>query len=351
MRTALVALSVRGAMGQYLEALARPLSERLELHLFVPEHYDGDAGQAILHRFPTGRTRLEALRQFLNPLSAKRIWKELRMVDPEGIHLFNGEGYPWGCLFAYWAKRDDKPFIITIHDPEPHPGNIIELLNAHLRRVTMIKATRIHVHSTHFAGEIAKQGISKQQLHVIPHGSIAGRFTRYLTKEVAREPMVLFFGRLEAYKGLDTLVEAGLMLGGKPKVAIAGPGKLPSNLLKVIHDQSAIFELHNRYLTDEDVARLFQRASVCILPYHQVTQSSVPLIAAAFGVPVVGSALGGFLDDIPRVNGLLVPSGDPRALAQGITKALDLVPYYPRELEFEELSNSFVTMYRSCLSS
>jgi len=86
-----------------------------------------------------------------------------------------------------------------------------------------------------------------------------------------------------------------------------------------------------------------------VLPYRQVTQSSVPLIAAAFGVPVVASALGGFIDDVPRVNGLLVPPCDSRALAQGIAKAMGLVPSYPRELEFDELSHRFVEMYHDSL--
>lgn len=349
MKVALTALSVRGAMGQYLEALVRPLSQRIEVHLFVPEHYAGDAGQAVLYRFLTGKTKLKALCRFFNPVSAKKIWKEIQRFSPDVIHLFNGEGYPWGILFAYWAKSEGIPLVVTVHDPEPHPGNIFEFLNARLRRATLVHASRIHIHNKHFIEPMVKQGILREKLYIIPHGSIAKRFTRYINKGVTREPMALFFGRLTAYKGLDTLVEAGLILKGKLKVTIAGPGKIHKSLLKVIQSHPEVFELHNRYLTDEEVAQLFQRASVCVLPYRQVTQSSVPLIAAAFSVPVVASALGGFLEDIPRVNGLLIPPGDPHALAQGIIKAMDLVPHYPRELEFEELSDSFVEMYRRSL--
>ncbi|MBT9169709.1 MAG: D-inositol-3-phosphate glycosyltransferase [Actinobacteria bacterium] len=182
------------------------------------------------------------------------------------------------------------------------------------------------------------------------HGSLAERSTRYFNGEATREPLTVFFGRVEAYKGLDVLVEAGLMLDGGLKVVIAGPGKLPAKLLKTIRHHSKVFDLHNRYLSDEEVAALFQRASVCVLPYRQVTQSSVPLIAAAFGVPVVASALGAFLDDVPRVNGLLVPPGNSLALAQGIAKAMDHVPHYPRELEFAALSHWFVEMYRHSLT-
>jgi glycosyltransferase involved in cell wall biosynthesis len=336
-------------MGQYLEALVPPLSERTEVHLFVPDHYVGDTGRAALHRFLTGKTKLEALRRLLNPAAAKGVWKELQAFSPDVIHLFNGEGYPWGLLFAHWAKKDNVPFVVTVHDPEPHPGNIFDLLNAGLRRVTLACATRIHLHNDRFVDVIAKQGVPSERLYVIPHGSLAERFTRYFNGETAREPVALFFGRLEAYKGLDVLVEAGLMLEGGLKVVIAGPGKLPGKLLKTIRYHSKVFELHNRYLSDEEVARLFQRASVCVLPYRQVTQSSIPLIAAAFGLPVVASALGAFLDDVPRVNGLLVPPGDSLELAQSIVKAMGLISHYPKEIEFEELSHRFIEMYRDSL--
>lgn len=350
MRVAIVALSVRGAMGQYIEALAEALSQHVEVHLFVPNHYIGDTNRPLLHRFLTGKTKVQAFFRFINPVLAKRVWEEIINIKPDIFHLFNGEGYPWSLLFVRWAQRSGIPVVITVHDPEPHPGNFLEFLNALLRRATLTFATGIHIHNFCFTETMVKQGIPKEKLYVIPHGSLAERFIQHVnkSKEVTKEPLVLFFGRLEAYKGLDILLEAGFILKGRLKVTIAGPGKLPKKLLKAIHNHPELFELHNRYLSDDEVAYLFKRASVCVLPYRHVTQSSVPLIAAAFGVPVVASAIGGFLEDIPRVNGLLVPPGDPYALAQGIIKAMDLVPYYPRELEFKELSNSFIKMY-SCL--
>lgn len=351
MKVACIALSVRGAMGQYLEALVLPLSKQTEFHLFVPDHYVGDIGSAVLHQFLTGTTKLEALRRLLNPIAAKRVWRRLQAVRPDVIHLFNGEGYPWSLLLARWANEDGIPFVVTVHDPEPHPGSVLDHLNACLRRITLHYATMIHLHSSRFAGSLVKQGVSNQKLHFIPHGSLAKRFISHLNVETVRESMVLFFGRLESYKGLDVLVEAGLILDGRLKVVIAGPGKLPNKLQKTIHSNPEIFELQNQYLSDKEVACLFQRASVCVLPYNQVTQSSVPLIATAFGVPVVASALGGFLDDVPRVNGLLVPPGDSRALAQGIIKAIGLIPSFPRELDFEELSYKFIQMYRNSLNS
>ncbi|RTG92818.1 glycosyltransferase family 4 protein [Thermus scotoductus] len=330
-------------MGQYLEALSAALSGRINLSLFVPQHFQGETGQASVHRFVTGRNRRDGLMRLLNPVAAFRIWKAVSSTKPDVVHLFNGEGYPWSLLWARWAEQDGIPLVVTLHDPEPHPGNLWETLNARLRRHVLKRARSVHVHSQVFLEVTKAQGA--KEVKVIPHGSLAERFLRYRKEGVEREPLALFLGRLEFYKGLDILVEAGMRLGGRLRVAIAGPGRLPSDLLKLIRSHPQIFELHNRYLEDREVSELFQRASVCVLPYRQVTQSSLPLISAAFGVPVVASALGGFLEDVPRVGGILVLPEDPEALARGMLEAMQRTPRFPPELRFSELASEFVAWY------
>jgi glycosyltransferase involved in cell wall biosynthesis len=221
------------------------------------------------------------------------------------------------------------------------------MLNACLRGFVIRRAHGIHLHTARFAENLVKQGVEKKRIYVIPHGSFAPLFLPYRQDGVKREPLVLFFGRLEYYKGLDLFVEAGLLTAGGLRFAIAGPGKLSPRIVERIKTYPDIFEIYNRYLTEVEVAHLFQRASVCVLPYRQATQSSVPLIAAAFGVPVVATALGGFLDDVPRVNGVLVPPGDVKRLVQGIGEALNRNPRYPQELEFTSLAEKFAQWYNA----
>jgi len=344
MRVALISLSIRGAMGQYVEALAQALSQKTELHLFVPVHFNGaECGAAITHRFVTGDSRLRALARLLNPVGALAVWQQIRTVRPDIVHLFNGEGYPWALLWARWAARDGLPFVVTLHDPDPHPGNLWEWLNAQLRRHVLVRARSVHVHAQCFVEVARAQGA--RMVKVIPHGSLAQRYLRYKQEGIVREPLVLFFGRIQAYKGLDLLIEAASYLTKGMRVVIAGPGKLSSKLLSHIRSRPDQFELHNYYLPDHEVTRLFQRASVCVLPYRQATQSSVPLIAAAFGVPVVATAVGAFVEDVPRVGGILVHPNDPRSLARAITEAIGRTPTYPQELEFCHIFEHFVKWY------
>lgn len=331
-------------MGQYLEALAQPLAEWVELHLFVPQHFEGDTGKAQIHRFRTGQSRREALVRLLDPRAGLRVWHQVRALGPDLVHLFNGEGYPWAPIWAYRAEREELPLLLTLHDPEPHPGNPWEWINARLRGFVLRRAQGVHVHSLRFVEVAEAQGA--RAVAVIPHGSLAPRFLRYRQEGIRHEPLALFFGRLETYKGIDLLVEASLRLQGRLRVAIAGPGELSEPVLNTLRSRPDIFELHNGFLSEAEVALLFQRASVCVLPYKQATQSSVPLIAAAFGVPVVATELGGFVEDVPQVGGLLVPPGEPEALAQGMLKALGHKPVYPVELEFSRVASKFIEWYK-----
>lgn len=350
MRVALAAFSVKGAMGQYLEALTEALSELVEVHLFVPHHYDGKTGKATLHLFETGFNKREAFLRLINPYFGWCFWQQIEKVKPDIIHLVNGDPYPWTVLGVHWAKFKGLPILMTIHDPEPHPGSFIDAAMSLTRSYTMLRVTGVHIHSKSFLERVIQLGVSPSRIGVIPHGSLAQRFISYRQKDVLREAVALFFGRFEAYKGLDNLVEASLQLKGELRVIIAGPGQLPHSLLQTIVAHPEVFELHNRYLQEAEVALLFQRASVCVLPYHQATQSSLPLISAAFGTPVVATAVGGFLEDVPLVNGLLVPPANPEALAQGIREAVGRTAYYPKDYEFDVIAQKFVNFYNEVYS-
>lgn len=345
MRVAIAALSARGAMGQYLEILGVELSKLVDLHMFVPIHFNGaEKGGATIHYFVTGPRRFQALQRFANPLAALTTWRQIRETAPDLLHIFNGEGYPWALVWAWQAERQRIPMVVTVHDPEPHPGNFWESLNAALRPFVIKRARSVHVHSACFADTILAQGA--KSVVVIPHGSLAARFVRYRRPGVPRERMVLFFGRLEWYKGIDVFVEAIIALDGKFRAVIAGPGRLSGPLLNKIQSRPDLFNLRASYLSDAEVADLFQRASVCVLPYRQASQSSIPLIAAAFGTPVVATAVGAFVEDVPRVGGKLVPPGDAHALAKAIVEAVEIVPIYPKDLEFCCLAGRFLEWYK-----
>jgi glycosyltransferase involved in cell wall biosynthesis len=83
------------------------------------------------------------------------------------------------------------------------------------------------------------------------------------------------------------------------------------------------FVVLNERIPDEQVAQLFQEASVVVCPYIEASQSGVLALANAFGKPVVATTVGGIPEMIQHgKTGLLVPPRDARSLAEAVVTLL-----------------------------
>ena len=75
-------------------------------------------------------------------------------------------------------------------------------------------------------------------------------------------------------------------------------------------------QIINRYVANEEVVPIFERADVLVLPYLSASQSGVARIALSNGLPVIASSVGGLSETIiDGVNGMLFTPGDSGALA------------------------------------
>jgi glycosyltransferase involved in cell wall biosynthesis len=143
----------------------------------------------------------------------------------------------------------------------------------------------------------------------------------------ATDRAVLLFGRLSAYKGLSILYEALPIVAQRVpgiQVDVAGelvPGfQLPS---PPVLNNGAGLRVSPHYMDNSRLAALVQQASVVVCPYIDATQSGVVLTSYALGRPVIASAVGGLPEYIRHgQTGLLVPPGDPAALAAAIERVL-----------------------------
>jgi glycosyltransferase involved in cell wall biosynthesis len=148
--------------------------------------------------------------------------------------------------------------------------------------------------------------------------------------KLEREPYtLLFFGRIWPYKGLNYLLEAMPLIAEKipqVKLIIAGKGESLQQYLSNGYDQSHL-EIINDFIPLTDVAGLFQRSALSILPYIEASQSGVANLSYGMGVPVVASNIGGLGELVNSgKDGLLVPAGDVQALADAIICLLSDIP-------------------------
>src|SRR5207237_217307 len=149
---------------------------------------------------------------------------------------------------------------ITAHDVlprEPRPGQ----LRAQKRLYE--RADAVVVHSHHGRERLVVDlEIDPEKVHVIPHGA----FTHLaeldgwpLPDELAsvEKPVVLFFGLLRPYKGVDTLLEAWRGIGDA-ELWIVGMPRMPLGSLRSTAPPNVRWI--NRFVDDEEVPALFRRA-------------------------------------------------------------------------------------------
>ncbi len=140
------------------------------------------------------------------------------------------------------------------------------------------------------------------------------------------DEVVLFFGYVRRYKGLDTLLEAWPRVRARrPRAVLVVAGEFyedagPYRLLAERAGGEPAVRLLERYLPDEEVEAVFKAADVVVLPYRSATQSGVTHVAYALGVPVITTDVGGLAETVTPATGLVVPPDNPEALAAAIVR-------------------------------
>lgn len=152
-----------------------------------------------------------------------------------------------------------------------------------------------------------------------------------LDKQIARKQLglntddkiVLFFGLIRKYKGLDMLLDAfnELKQDKSIKLVIAGEfyeDKQPYlDAIERYQIQGQVI-LHDRFIANEDVKLYFSAADLVALPYRSATQSGVTQVSFHFEVPTLVTNVGGLGEIIPdKVAGYVVESNGT-AIASGI---------------------------------
>ncbi|HDQ73653.1 MAG TPA: glycosyltransferase family 1 protein [Chloroflexi bacterium] len=304
----------------YAVQLSNALSEVCEVSLFfpytTPEIYTGLIKPGVnFHSLHTSR-----LRDPRNMLMIASLFKTLRQLRPDVVHQLGW--HPW--LNLALPLFPDIPRVTTIHDASVHPGDKESFTFFQNRQWR--GAARIIVH----AEEIKRQmiegcGAPASKIHVIPIGAYSLLRAWRSDPPIDQSPTILFFGRIWDYKGLQYLIEAEPLITQQvpnARIVIAGQGESFDKYEQMmVHKEH--FIVHNYYIPDKMVSRLFEEASVVALPYVEASQSAVLAIAYAFGKPVVATTVGG----IPEVlqhgeTGFLVPPRDAKSLAQAIINLL-----------------------------
>jgi glycosyltransferase involved in cell wall biosynthesis len=219
------------------------------------------------------------------------------------------------------------PRVMTAHYILPPRPNRRQVRAAHRVFAAM---DAVVAHSEHGAARLRDEvGLDANRVRVIPHGAFD-----YLTKlpgekplppelEGAEGPVILAFGLLRPYKGIENLLEAYRgMVAAVPAPAelwiVGNPRMDVAPLRELAARAGGRVRFVTRFVEDAEIPAIFRRADLLVLPYLDAEHSGVLYTGLAFGKPMVLSAVGGFPEVAEAGAARLVPPGDTPALATAL---------------------------------
>jgi len=225
----------------------------------------------------------------------------------------------------------------TVHDVTPLNENKLD----HFFSLLVYKsADLLFVHSNSNKRVLAQQiKLNEDKIKVVPHGDFDTYIPdRVITKLEARrffsliqeQNVILFFGAIKEYKGVDILLNSLFLTSKKINnlvLIIAGspdPIELKFEYRKIISrlpkEINIIF--HDGFIPNADIEKYFIASDVVVLPYRRISHSGVLHLAYSFGRPVIATNVGDFEETIEEgKSGFLLSSNGEKNLSEKIIQA------------------------------
>lgn len=242
-------------------------------------------------------------------------------------------GFCFATIAALAHRRGRKDILVIVDNLLPHernPGDLL-LAKTFFRYCTMAITQSGTVHR-----EFAELFPSIPQ-KLLPHPTYE-QFGQRLEKEEARRrvgvpvdaKVLLFFGFVRKYKGLDSLLAAMPEIVRRlPDVHLLVVGEFfddPAPYMEQIRSGGVEphVTVHNRYVANDEVLEWFSAADMLVLPYHSATNSGIVMIGYNFAVPAIVTDVGSLSEVvIDGRTGFVLAEATPDAIASAVERMYD----------------------------
>lgn len=315
----------------------------IDISLIVIEDYI-DNGITDYPLLPLGPSRAKSVSKYKKIFKYYNylldIYKLIRKEKYDVIHFQYFRRLRIESLYFLMLKSIRIKLAHTVHDVTPLNKS---KLDHFFSLLVYKKADILFVHSNSNKRTLAQQiKLDEEKIKVAPHGD----FDTYIpdqivTKSVAREffglsqeqNVILFFGAIKEYKGLDillnslsfaskkinnlTLIIAGMTGDAETRNIVLKCkdiiSKLPPQITVIFHDQ---------FIPNAEVAKYFIASDVVVLPYRRISHSGVLHLAYSFGRSVIATNVGDFAEAIEEgKSGFVLSSNSPENLSEKIIQA------------------------------
>lgn len=280
---------------------------------------------------------------FLAPLAARKL-------KPDIIHAVL-ESYAGAAMVQsrFWVKNAKR--LLTCQST--NTTAMLKRMHQYADRVTVISS---------FLQERARK-FGRTDAVLIPNGISFAKIQSECEKYDKVPGRVLFVGRLEKMKGVDTLLHAFAKVSDTAHLRIIGKGSQRSELERMVEENE---EIRDRvtfagYIPAEHVLKEFAQAEVFCGLSRKEALGNVFIEAQAAGCAVVAARTEGIVDIIEHnKNGILVPVDNPDAAAVALEDVLhntelrmhlsDAAQMYAAQYEWSHIAERYAKVYREMLA-
>ncbi|MBI4946460.1 MAG: glycosyltransferase [Bacteroidetes bacterium] len=337
----------RGGIAQFNASLYRAFEKEQSIKAFTftrqyPDFLFPGETQMVTEKDNADKILTERILDTMNPLSYYSSANKIRQFSPDILLMKYWMSYMAPSLGTVAKKLKKQSKVITILD------NVIP----HEKRFFDEAFTKYFLKQNH-GFVVMSDSVKNDLLKFIPDAKyishqhpLYDHFGKRVDAAEAKKKLdipegkkvILFFGFIRDYKGLDLLIDAMTKLNDEYALVIAGEvyGSFDkyNQQIEKLGVKNKI-SLHIRYISDDEVPLFFSSADVCVLPYKSATQSGITSISYHFDLPLIATDTGGLKESIlHNQTGLIVDSPDATLLAKAVENyfSRNLKPKFQEEI-------------------